>query len=378
MSIGIDSPLKEELDKILVGDFEKKEGSSQPGDANPKITLNLYFLQMRRRKLLTHQQELELGRKLTEARKLLKLGIGALIHLLKEKPLLATDVLPPIKTLALLVLDPDPQEIDTVLRRLEEQPKRITRGIRKHLREGLRRIEAVREAFVLANLRLAAGVARRYVGNGLQLLDLVQEGNIGLMRAAEKFDPARGCRFSTYATWWIHQKIRRAIIEQGQTIRVPFHIAALRQRVRRIRSDLTGELGRKPLAIEVAEKGGMTLQHLEAVNRASQTVGSLHYSVGEDEVDLQDYLADESLPTPDEQAERREFREEVSKLLTTLPGRDAGVIRMRFGIGFEREFTLGEVGRRFGISRERARQIEARAIKTLRRTIPRNLRNNLA
>jgi RNA polymerase sigma factor (sigma-70 family) len=378
MTIDLRNWRKERQNGALWDNVEKKEAPLESGDADPRLTVNLYFRQMRRKELLTREQELELGRKLVEAKKQLKIGIGALIQLLKKKPSMVGDVLPSIKSLALLVLDPDPQEIGPVLRRLEEQPMRVTRGIRKYLREGLRRIEAVKETLVLANLRLATSVARRYVGHGLQLLDLVQEGNIGLMRAAEKFDPARGCRFSTYATWWIHQKIRRAVIEQGPTIRIPIHTAVLRQKVRRLESDLAGRLGRRPLRIEVAKKGGMTLDRLEDVDRATQAVAPLHYAVGEDEVDLQDFLVDESLPSPDEQVEQREFREEVSKLLETLPGRDAGVIRMRFGIGFEREFTLGEVGRRFGITRERARQIEARALQTLRRTIPRKVRKNLA
>jgi RNA polymerase primary sigma factor len=367
----IEHPLEEKEPGNQPEQRERGEESRSPsGAAEPQPLAGIYFRNMRERKMLTPEQERMLGEEISRGRRLLVFGLTGLIRLLRKIPPSKIAPIPPIKSLALWVEDPDPRKIRQVLNLLEEIPKRSTRAVRRNLREGLGRIEAVQEKLVLANLRLVASVARRYIGNGLLLLDLVQEGNIGLMRAAEKFNPDKGCRFSTYATWWIHQRIRRAIIEQGETIRVPVHRVLLQRKAHRIKEDLTRELGRKPLTEEVARRGRIPHRRLETVGDFVQDVVALQQPIGGEDGELQDVIADVSLPPPDEGVRRREFRKEVSRLLAMLPEKDERMVRMHYGIGFEREFTLEEIGEVFGLTRERVRQIEVRAFQKLRRMSP--------
>jgi RNA polymerase primary sigma factor len=239
-------------------------------------------------------------------------------------------------------------------------------ALAKQLEEGHARAERGRAVMILANLRLVVSIAKRYMNRSLPLLDLIQEGNIGLMKAVEKFEYRRGHKFSTYATWWIRQSITRAIADQARTIRIPIHLVEMLNRISRAKAGLEQKLGRQPTELELSTELELPTEVIERTVKLARTPVSLETPVGEDDSQLGDFIADEDADCPEEVAEREDLRVATRDLLDTLTTREARILRKRFGIMERRNFTLEEVGRDFSLTRERIRQIEAKALGKLR------------
>jgi RNA polymerase primary sigma factor len=242
------------------------------------------------------------------------------------------------------------------------------------LKKALRAIEAgeakakeAKSEMVKANLRLVISIARRYINRGLQFLDLIQEGNIGLMKAVDKFEYQRGYKFGTYATWWIRQAMTRAIADQARTIRIPVHMIEIINKLNRTSRTLVQEMGREPTLDEIAEKMGVSLDKVQKIIKITKKPISLETPIGEEEDSrLEDFIEDKEMISPQDAAISSNLVKQTQKVLSTLNEREEKILRMRFGIGEKHDHTLEEVGQEFDVTRERIRQIEEKALRKLK------------
>jgi RNA polymerase primary sigma factor len=321
-------PLEELLSRAKNSD-ELTESSEEEKYANnlyadepdPNDAVALYLLEVSKVPLLTHDEEISLSKRIEAGR--------------KARAILAEGA--------------------------------VTKSRRQELMRLVEDGWAAREHIITANFRLVISVAKKYVGRGVPFLDLIQEGNIGLIRATKKFDYRRGFRFSTYATWWIRQAISRCVADQGRTIRVPVHMGDQINRLRRFTHKLTQKLGRDPSIQELAETLKITPKKVEELIRIAQRPLSLELPADDDEEhELGDYTADKVEPTPVERVTETIMQEHLKSVLETLPPREVRILQLRYGLADGKSHTLGEVGKKLGVTRERVRQIEAQALRRLR------------
>ena len=321
-SIELVEDLDKELEEIEVSK-EELEDLSVPEDINIDDHVKMYLKEIGKVNLLTPEEELSLAKRMADG--------------------------------------------ETAKEQLEEIGENIDEDSKKQIDLLIADGEKAKKSLAEANLRLVVSIAKRYVGRGMLFLDLIQEGNLGLIKAVDKFDYTKGYKFSTYATWWIRQAITRAIADQARTIRIPVHMVETINKLVRVSRQLVQELGREPTPEELAKELNMPVDKVREISKISQEPVSLETPIGEEEDShLGDFIPDEDAPAPSEAASFVLLKEQLGAVLETLSEREAKVLRLRFGLDDGRARTLEEVGKEFDVTRERIRQIEAKALRKLR------------
>jgi RNA polymerase primary sigma factor len=351
------------------------QASKKPGELEW-----MYFQSFGKKALLTREGEVAIGKRIERGDRLVRRASRQALAVLRGVRVAETmkvcqadlKAVLAVSGLAATDLEKGRRAVKDLIKELSGAGKRMAPKVRalntllEEFRRGWAELEKAKTEMVLSNLRLVVDLAKHYNGRGLSLLDLVQEGNIGLMKAAERFDYRRGFKFSTYATWWIRQGITRALADQSRTIRIPVHMTENYQRVHKATRQLAQRLGRPPSFEEVASVVKSTSERVGQTVQAFQEVVSLEYPVGDGEALLGDFIPDRESPTADSQVDRGEITQQVAQALGSLSPREEAVVRLRFGIGQGESMTLEEVGRTLGVTRERIRQIEAKALMKLR------------
>ncbi len=357
----------QELATISESELEPSEEGPETGESE-EIT-SLYLKEMGKYPLLTPEREAELSRIIRE-------GFYAIIEAIEKFP----EDLPEILALKAEIAlwrkrDPGLKPKKSLLNFLVKKARELretypdnprVQEFYRLVEEKAAEVEAAKDEMVKANLRLVVSIAKRYIGQWLPLADLIQEGNLGLMRAVFRFDYRKGNKFSTYASWWIRQAITRAILDKTRTIRLPVHFLELRSQFFKAFYELVKELGREPTPAELSERTGLPREKILAIFEASREPVSLELPIGDEDSTLGDFIENKDSPSPYEEVKDRDLSEKIRNLLSTLSPREEKIIRLRFGIGEEGECTLEEIGKRFGVSRERIRQIEKKALARLR------------
>jgi RNA polymerase primary sigma factor len=353
------------------------DDDDEPHD--PEETTTTYLREMGRFELLTPEEEGIYSRTIRE-------GFDAIINSIRADE----SGVPEMKALKDRIdlwekrdpsLKPKKQQLnymkDSVARNASKYPDiRELFELHTKIEAYVRSIEAAKDEMIRANLRLVVSIAKRYMHQGLTLADLIQEGNLGLMRAVFRFDYTKGNKFSTYASWWIRQAITRAILDKTRTIRLPVHFLELRSQFFKAFYSLLKELGREPTPVEIAKQTDLPMDKILAILEASREPISLETPIGDDDSTLGDFLENQESVSPYEAVQNRELSNRVKNILCTLSEREEKIIRLRFGIGEKAEYTLEEIGKRFNVSRERIRQIEKKALNRLRHSSRRDKLKN--
>ncbi len=328
-----------------------------------------YLREMGRYELLTPEKEEELS-------KIIRTGFNSIISSIME----LNSSLPEIDALREQIriwkrrdptLKPKKQHLNYLAETVysiadQYEDDQVLAELRRFVRIQQIKVERAKDEMINANLRLVVSIAKRYMHQGLSLADLIQEGNLGLMRAVFRFDYTKGNKFSTYASWWIRQAITRAILDKTRTIRLPVHFLELRSQFFKAFYAMLKELGREPSPAEISERTGLPMEKILSILEASREPVSLETPVGDEDSTLGDFIENKDAVSPYETVRERELTERIKSILATLSPREEKIIRLRFGIGEDSEYTLEEIGRRFNVSRERIRQIEKKALNRLR------------